>query len=91
MGFDVTDRLGINPRDGLRLDDDFGLTVDAGCGIADLRCAVVIDSGAFDDRINAIAIVQRVAEPLEDTVATPLPSIKPLGSASKGRQWLSGE
>jgi len=69
MRFDVGDRFGRDTCDGLRLGDDLGLPTRARRGVAELRSAVVVDSGAADNGVNSVAVSQRIFEPLEDNDA----------------------
>ena len=63
--FDVSDRLGIDARRAKRFNDHFGLADNARRRVADLQRSVVVDGGAADDRVNRIAIRERVLQPLE--------------------------
>ena len=62
---DVAHGVGVDPGIGQRLDDGVGLRRDAGRGIARLRGAVVVDCGSLDQRMNAVAVGERVGKPLE--------------------------
>ncbi|MCY1228601.1 hypothetical protein D9M72_409250 [compost metagenome] len=62
---DVADGVGRHARDQLRGTDDLGLPVDAGGGEADLGRAVVVGGRALDDRMDGVAVAQRLVQALE--------------------------
>ena len=66
VGFDVADCFRLNSRHGLRHGDHLGLALDARGGVPDLQRAVVVHCRALDHRVNRVAVVQGVGEPLED-------------------------
>src|SRR5690606_10780636 len=66
MGFDVAYSVRRNAGSIERRSDHLGLTFYTGRQIADLHRAVIVDGRAFDHRVYSVAVVKRVAEPLED-------------------------
>ena len=66
MRFDVGDGVGCDAGAGLRERDDFRMPAHARRGEADFRGAVVVERLAFDDRVDLIAIGDRIREPLQD-------------------------
>jgi len=65
VGLDIADGVGRHARDQLRRAYHLGLAVHAGRGEADLGRAVVVGRAALDDRMDGVAVAQRLVEPLE--------------------------
>ncbi len=63
VGFNVLDGFGVDAGHILGFDDDRSVAVNAGCEIADLPGAVVVDCGCLDDRVHVVAIRDGVCEP----------------------------
>ena len=61
----IRDAAGIDPRVGLRERDHRRLAAHAGPGEAHLVRAIVVQGRAADDRVDGVALLQRVPEPLE--------------------------
>ena len=59
--FNVGDRSRINAGQCLRHGDHFDLAVDARGSIAGFAGAVVVDGCSADDRMNCVAVGQRIA------------------------------
>src|SRR5205085_2304506 len=57
---DVVDAGRLDARHGQRLDRGTGLAVDAGREVARLAAAVVVDGRAADQRVDVVAVTQRV-------------------------------
>ncbi len=66
VGFDVADLVGPDAGQGERRRDDLGLSLDARRRVADLGGAVVVDRGALDDRVDVVAVGERILEPLQE-------------------------
>ncbi len=71
VAFDVADRVGRHVRHGQRFGHGRGLSVDARREVADLARAVVIHGRTSDDRINPIAVAQRIFQPAQHGDAGP--------------------
>src|ERR1044072_4850879 len=65
MRFDVADGFGIDARHLERLVDHLPLSADAWRRETNFCGAIVVDSGAFDDCANVVAIIQRVGKSLQ--------------------------
>ena len=65
MTLDVRDVAAVAIRDEHRGFDHLELTVHARRCVADLSCAVIVDRRADDDRVDHIAVDDRVVEALE--------------------------
>ena len=61
---DVADAVGRDVRDHLRGKDRLRLPLHAGRGVAHLGRAVVVDGRALDDRVNCVAVGQRIGQAL---------------------------
>ena len=89
---DVADRLGVDPGCGLCHGDDLGLAMDARRGVAHLLRAVIVGGGAAYDRVDVVAVAQRLLEALEyDDLRRRRRAAFPAARASNGRQWPSGD
>ncbi len=66
VGLDVADGGGVDLGDRVRLGHDVGLTGHRRRRVGHLRRAVVVQRRAADDRVDAVAVVDRVLQRLED-------------------------
>ena len=66
MGFDIADFFGQDPCHGLSFENDFGLTIDAGCGVANFVGTIIIDRTATDHGMNVITISDGIAESFQN-------------------------
>src|SRR5918996_439084 len=65
MRLNVTDRLRPDRRDRKRLFDHAGLPCDGRRCVTNLHRPVVVDRGAFDYRMDCVAIIYGVGDPLQ--------------------------
>src|SRR5215208_3990942 len=77
VSLDVRDGPWINAACGLRHRNDLRLSLYAGRGVADFQGAVVIDSRALDDGVDAVSIGERVGQPLKDDNADAVAADRP--------------
>ncbi len=92
VGLDVADRAGLDLGHGQGVGAGGGLAVGAGGPVAQLGGAVVVDGRAADHGVDVVAVARRPAgSGFSSTRPAPLPKSVPLASASKARQWPSGE
>ena len=66
MGFDIADVFGRDPGHGLGFENDFSLTIDAGCGVADFVGTIIIDRTAKDYGMNVITISDGIAQSFQN-------------------------
>ena len=66
MRLDIPDAVRLDAGDGQRLGDHSRLAVDTRRRIAGLAGAVVVDRSAADDRVDVIAVDERIVQALED-------------------------
>ena len=66
VSLDEADGRGVDLGDGVRLGDDLGLSGNRGCGVGHLHRAVVVDRRAADDGVDAVAVVERRLQRLEE-------------------------
>src|SRR5436190_19252218 len=90
MRFDVADRFRSKPRHRLRQGDHVRLALNARGRIANLERAVIISPKTFDDRVNGVAILQRVLQPLQSHYAHAVPGNCPGAVDIKGPAMAIG-
>jgi peptide/nickel transport system ATP-binding protein len=67
----IADRLRIDPRNRERLDNRGRLPVHTGGEIADLIRPIVVNGRASDNRVDSVAIANRILQPTQDENASP--------------------
>ena len=90
VGFDVADRLGVDPGDLEGLREDRRLAVDARGGETNLVGAVVVDRRAEDHRLDRIAVGEGVGEALQDHYRGAARADGPLGAGVEGTAMAVG-
>src|SRR5947209_18110501 len=65
VGLDVADAFRSDCSSGLSFPYNLRLALDAGSSIANLGCSVIVNSGAFNNRMNGISVGQCLIQALE--------------------------
>src|SRR5688572_24389644 len=84
MGLDVADVTGINACVSQGLHHGVGLAVNAGRGVTSFFRTIIINSRAFNDGMNCVAVCESVSQPLENEDAAAATEHRPVGFGIKG-------